>query len=192
MKPTFEWEQTSPDRDIFERLDREYTLKLTPEAIDALEEIAVQHKAAQAERGEEVPPISLAATPGEAFQGHRRAWAAVVVLLASLLFSGVVQAAEPASTKAPRVKPVSTITVKVVSDADYQRKAKGADPTVMQNGKPAPWIITALDTDSCTAWVSTKAPDVTVAELLAFRACRTAINKAVDAAHAEAEKGGRQ
>lgn len=121
---------------------------------------------------EEVPPVPLAATPGEAFQGHHRPWVAVLVLLSSLFYSGVVQAAEPAAQKAPRVKPVSAITIKVMPPEKL--------------GK-AEWKITTADADSCTAWVSSTAKDVTATELVAFKACRAAINKAVDGA---AEKAG--
>lgn len=82
---------------------------------------------------------------------------------------------------------LSTITVKVVAQADFARKASKADHTATSDGKPAPWIITAADADSCTAWVSEHASEG--AELAAFRACRRVIDSKVDAAHAAAERG---
>jgi hypothetical protein len=108
----------------------------------------------------------------------------LAALCVALLCSSLASAAT--APKAPRrvTRPISSITVKVMPDVDYQRKAKGADKTVTANGKPAPWILTTLDADSCTAWVSTKAPDVTAAEVAAFRAFRVAIDKTVDGAAA--------
>lgn len=87
---------------------------------------------------------------------------------------------------APRhvTKPVSSITVKVVRHEDYARN---------QKAPLTPWRIKSADLDSCSAWVDTTAPNVSMAEPAAFLACRHAIDVAVDAAHAASEriaKGG--
>lgn len=104
--------------------------------------------------------------------------------LAAIFLAGSLYAA-PAPRKAPRhtTKPISTITVKVVAQADFLRGAPA--------GQRGPWRITTADLDGCTAWVDDSAPDVTAAEVLALRACRMKIDMAVDAAHDRAEKGGR-
>lgn len=80
---------------------------------------------------------------------------------------------------------LSTITVKVVAQADFARKLATRPGTEVPD---TPWTITAADADSCTAWVSERASEG--AELAAFRACRRVIDGKVDAAHAAAEKDG--
>jgi hypothetical protein len=105
--------------------------------------------------------------------------AALLLALEGLALAGM--SAAHAADKAPRhvTKPVSTITVKVVGAEDYQRKAKGADPTRTADGRPAQWILTTLDADSCVAWVSKAAkPNVATVQLDAFVACQVAIGRA--------------
>lgn len=111
-----------------------------------------------------------------------RRWIALPVLAL------VLPIAAHAADKAPRhtVKPVSTITIKVMPDADYAAKEAKADHTITADGKPAHWIITAGDSDSCTAWVPMRYAGT--AEAQAFRACRNVIDNAVDTAHAAAER----
>lgn len=114
----------------------------------------------------------------------RSYWRASFAALAlSLLLPLAVQAAPQ---KVPRhtVKPLSSITVKVVPDQDFQRKAAQVGLVAGQS-----YVITAHDLDGCTAWVTERASDI--AQYAAFKACRKAIDNAVDAAHAAAEKGDR-
>lgn len=114
------------------------------------------------------------ADPDESFSGKRRTGLAAIVLVCGLFFSGVSHAADPATAqpKAPRAKPISTISVKV-------------QPAAKMDGKL--WRITTVDQDSCVAWVSTMAPNLEQAEMQAFRECRKAINVKVDDA---ADKAG--
>lgn len=89
-------------------------------------------------------------------------WIGSAVLLLTLtMFPFVAHAA-----KAPRhvTRPISNITVKVM-------------PAEKLAGKP--WRITTSDADSCTAWVSEKAPSVPTAQLNAFIACQGAILRVV-------------
>lgn len=120
------------------------------------------------------------------YPGDCRAWACWRFKLAGLrhLINGFAVAAALALLASPavaaeRAKPISSITVRVVSEEHFAKKAK--KPGML-------FVITTADTDSCVAWVSTKAPGVVLAETEAFKACRTAIDKAVDSAHHEAEK----
>jgi len=104
-------------------------------------------------------------------------------LALGILLLGTSLYAAPVPHKPRHVtKPISTITVKVVSQVDFLRGAPA--------GGRGSWRITTADIDGCTAWVDDSAPDVTAAEILALRACRMKIDLAVDAAHAAAEKGG--
>lgn len=103
---------------------------------------------------------------------------ASLLSLAALFLSPPLAAAE---APAPRLKPVSTVTVKVVSAEHYAKDATKAQAKTL-------WRITTADSDSCVAWVSTKAPNVKVLELEAFMACQVAIDRAVDAEHAMAER----
>jgi hypothetical protein len=94
---------------------------------------------------------------------------AVVAVLILAAYPAWCEEAGPA-IKAPRLKPLSSITVRLVTAEHYDRKAAGADRTVTAGGEPAKWIITTADADSCVAWVKEEA-----AEVEAFRACRKAI-----------------
>lgn len=111
------------------------------------------------------------------------AHAVAVALALSLLLP---LAAHAAPQKAPRhtVKPLSSITIKVVEDQAFQRKAGEMGLVAGQS-----YVITAHDLDGCTAWVTERASDT--AEYAAFKACRRAIDLAVDTAHAAAEKRAR-
>lgn len=94
-----------------------------------------------------------------------------VVLLALLLTFPAMAA------PAHRVKPIRSITVKAMSTAHFEARAKGR-----------PYVLTAVDKDSCTVWVAAEpvrggdplAGDASI-ELAAYKACRVAM----------ATKGGR-
>lgn len=101
---------------------------------------------------------------------------ALLARLAVFAFLALLSLPVFAAPKAHRhvTKPLSAITVKVVAHESFLRVAK---PT-----QRSPWFITTSDSDSCTAWVDTTAGNVPAAEIGAFRACRTAIDLAVDSA----------
>lgn len=98
--------------------------------------------------------------------------AAVLFFAACTAFA----ATQPAPVKAPRVRPVSTINVRTYADAPSSKRFGGRE-----------WKVSTADIDSCSAWVSAKAKNVARAELAAFAACQTAIDKAVDGAAARSE-----
>lgn len=127
------------------------------------------------DKSEELPGVTTA-DPEESFSGvsSRRTGLMGVFLACALALSGIAHATEPTTgqPKAPRAKPISTISVKV-------------QPAAKMDGKL--WRITTVDQDSCVAWVSTTAPNLEQAEMQAFRECRKAINAKVDEA---AEKAG--
>lgn len=93
----------------------------------------------------------------------------------------VANAQAPSAAPAPKrhaTRPISSITVKIVYAEDYARKAKTADPTVTPDGKPATWLISSYDADSCVAWVSDgeNAKGIAAAEVAAFKACRKVLD----------------
>lgn len=110
-----------------------------------------------------------------------------LALAAGLLASGLWAAPAPAGPQAPAraprqvTRPVSSISVKVMPHASFQGRFRAAG---------AAWAITTADADSCTAWVDGGAAGIEAAELAALKACRAAVDRAVDGAHAAAEKGG--
>lgn len=78
----------------------------------------------------------------------------------------------PARNAAAYAQPVSRILVKVLPLAPALR-----------------WTLRSADMNSCTAWVNSSQPNIGELERAAFRACQEAIDRAVDTAHADAEKG---
>jgi hypothetical protein len=105
-------------------------------------------------------------------------------LLASGLYAAPAQAGPQAPARAPRhvTHPISSISVKVMPHAAFQGRFRAVSGLF--------WGITTADADSCVAWVDGGAPGIEAAELAAFKGCRAAVDRAVDAAHAAAEQGG--
>lgn len=107
---------------------------------------------------------------------HHAARSLPALLLVLALGAQAVNAQSPQASRAPKrhvTRPIYSITVKVVAPEDYARAAKGADRAVTRSGKPAQWIVTTLDMDSCVAWVPANAqPNAATAALDAFVACQ--------------------
>lgn len=138
--------------------------------------------------------LSAARSPmtGAEYYALRRPFVAALLVL----FLALPALAAPKPTVPHRVHFLSAITVKVVADEDFAKRAAQdkpkVDPYPTREGRPARWILTSVDQDSCTAWVPMRRAGT--AEVEAFRACREALDRKVDAAHAaaEARKGGVQ